>query len=118
MKTSKFEDLFAWQSGHKVVLGIYKISKTFPDDEKFGITSQIRRAAVSITSNIAEGYGRRTSKDKLHFFQIANGSLLEVRNLLRIAVDLNIVEQKDFDILLTELDQTQRLLVGLINKLR
>lgn len=69
-KLSKFTDLIVWQKGHKLVLLIYKITKTFPSEEKFGLISQMQRSAVSITSNISEGFGRRTSLDKKRFYDI------------------------------------------------
>jgi four helix bundle protein len=90
-KTQSFQDLRVWQSSHELVLAIYKLSRNFPKDENFGLTSQIRRAAVSITSNIAEGYGRRQSKDKEHFYVMAKGSLEEVKNQLLIARDLEYI---------------------------
>ena len=71
-KIKEFTNLYAWQKGHRLVVFIYSISKKFPEDEKFGITSQLRRASVSITSNIAEGFGRKNGKEKIYFYRIAH----------------------------------------------
>lgn len=93
---SSFKDLHVWQEGHKLVLSIYQVTKDFPKEEIFGLTSQIRRAAVSITSNIAEGFSRATLKDKLSFYTIAKGSLTELQNQLLIARGVGYLSQKDF----------------------
>ena len=83
-----FENLLVWQKAHQFVLDIYQMTQHFPDCERFGLTSQFRRAAVSIPANIAEGYGKRSSADKARFFNIAQGSLNECRYYLRLAADL------------------------------
>ena len=70
-KIQSFTDLYAWQEGHKLVIAVYKVTKEFPKEEMFGLTSQIIRCAISITSNIAEGFSRGTSKDKVQFYCIA-----------------------------------------------
>ncbi|OGR05901.1 MAG: four helix bundle protein [Deltaproteobacteria bacterium RIFOXYD12_FULL_50_9] len=86
--TRSFEELVVWQKAHQFVLGVYRITKMFPDDEKFGLTAQFRRAAVSIAANIAEGYRKRTPNDKVRFMNIAEGSLEECRYYLILARDL------------------------------
>lgn len=86
--TPGFESLLVWQKSHQFVLDIYQMTQHFPECEKFGLTSQFRRAAVSIPANIAEGYGKRSSADKARFFNIAQGSLNECRYYLRLAADL------------------------------
>jgi len=83
-----FEDLLVWKKAHQLVLAIYKITKQFPKEEKFCLISQIRRAAVSVPANIAEGFRRRTKPDKQHFLTIAHGSLEEVRYYLILSEDL------------------------------
>ena len=89
MKTAKtFEDLVVWQKAHQLVLKIYRLSKSFPRDELFGLISQLRRAATSIPANIAEGFKKRTHRDKLRFFNIAQGSAEEVRYYLILSADL------------------------------
>ncbi len=96
-KIKSFADLNAWKKGHLLVLDIYKITKKFPADERFGLISQMQRAAVSITSNIAEGFSRNTSKDKFQFYCIAHGSLTELQNQLIISRDLKYLDRDNFD---------------------
>jgi len=95
-KIKSFTDLSAWKEGHKLVLMIYKISEIFPNKEVFGLTNQMRRASVSITSNIAEGFGRNTAKDKCQFYFIAYGSLTELQNQLIIARDIKYLNEESF----------------------
>jgi four helix bundle protein len=95
-KIESFTDLIAWQEGHKLVLMIYKITKNFPKEELFILVNQMRRAAISITSNIAEGFSRNTAKDKVQFYAIAQGSLTELQNQLVVARDLNYLDSKIF----------------------
>jgi len=83
-----FEDLAVWQKAHKFVLSVYAVTRTFPDEEKFGLVSQFRRAAVSIPANIAEGFRKRSSDDKARFLNIAEGSLDECRYYLILCRDL------------------------------
>ena len=75
-----FEKLRVWQNAKDLVVEVYKITRNFPDEGKFGLTSQVRRAALSVTANIAEGSGRTSSKDQAHFYQMAYSSLLELLN--------------------------------------
>jgi four helix bundle protein len=95
-KIKSFTDLYAWQEGHKLVLIIYKYTKEFPKDELFCLVSQMRRCVISITSNIAEGFSRRTAKDKVQFYCIAHGSLTELQNQLVIARDLKYLGTIEF----------------------
>ena len=92
-----FEKLEVWQLSRKLVGVIYKITNMFPSDEKFGITNQLRRASVSIISNIAEGSYRNSLKDKVRFMEIAYGSLMEVYAQLCIATDLEYVSKEDIN---------------------
>lgn len=92
-----FTDLNAWKEGHKLVLIIYKTTRLFPSDEKFGLCSQIQRAAISITSNIAEGFSRNSSKEKVQFYYTSLGSLTEIQNQLLIARDLGYINQQLFN---------------------
>ena len=96
-KIKSFTDLNAWKEGHKLVVIIYKITKDFPQSEQFGLTNQLRRAAVSITSNIAEGFSRQSYKEKLQFYSMALGSLTEVQNQLLISKDVNFIPKEEFD---------------------
>jgi four helix bundle protein len=84
-----FKDLRTWQEAHKLVLLVYKTSKDFPTSEQYILSSQIQRAGISITSNIAEGFSRNTIRDKINFYHIALGSLAEMQNQLELAKDLN-----------------------------
>jgi len=92
-----FTDLLAWQKNHNLVLEVYQLTKKFPKDELFGLTSQIRRAVVSITSNIAEGFGRYYFNEKIRFYRIAKGSATEVQNQLIIAKDLKYITEEEFN---------------------
>lgn len=96
-KIKSFTDLRAWQEGHKLVLAIYRATKDFPRDEQFGLTNQIRRSAISITSNIAEGFSRQFSKEKTQFYSIALGSLTELQNQILVARDVEYLGELDFN---------------------
>jgi four helix bundle protein len=116
MNKNEFTNLFVWQKAHKLLLDIYLASKYFPVSEKFGLSSQMKRAAVSITSNISEGYGRRYLKEKIQFYYIASGSISELKNQLIILKDLNIIELRMFNQFYSELTQVHQLLFALIRK--
>ena len=88
MKTKSFKDLIVWQKSYKLVLEIYKTTKSLPKTETYGLSQQMRKAAVSIPSNIAEGYGRKHKAEYEQFLSIAYGSLLEVETQYSLAVDL------------------------------
>ncbi len=88
-KSKTFEELIVWQKAHQFVLLVYNLTKEFPKEEVYGLTSQFRRASVSIAANIAEGYKKTGKKDKLRFFNIAQGSLEECRYFLILTKDLN-----------------------------
>ena len=92
-----FQRVIAWQKAHEFVLLVYRISKHFPDDERFGLTSQLRRAAVSIEANIAESYRKLSKSDKLRFLNIAQGSLEECRDYHILAKDLNYIDENEFE---------------------
>jgi len=111
-----FTDLQAWQHGHKLVLKVYKLTDNFPQKEMYGLGDQIRRAVVSITSNIAEGFGRHTYKEKIQYYYQAHGSLTEVKNQLIIAKDVNYISMEEFNDTLDQLVNSHRLLLGLIAK--
>jgi len=111
-----FTDILAWQEGHKLVLDIYRLTKKFPKEEIFGLVSQMRRAAVSVTSNIAEGFGRQGYKEKIQFFYVAQGSLIELKNQLLIARDIGYISIVEFTKISEQADQTHKLLQGLITK--
>lgn len=95
-KIKSFTDLNAWREGHKLLLIIYKETENFPSKEIFGLTNQIRRAAVSVTSNVAEGFSRNSSKEKFQFYCMAQGSLTELQNQLLIARDVGYIKEDKF----------------------
>lgn len=105
-----FQRVIAWQKAHDFVLSVYSITRQFPDDEKFGLTSQFRRAAVSIEANIAEGYKKLSKTDKLRFFNIAQGSLEECRNYIILSLDLNYITEQDYNLLCKQSEYTSRML--------
>ena len=100
-----FQDLVVWQKAHHFVLAVYRISRTFPNSETYGLSSQFRRAAVSIAANIAEGFKKRGKADKLRFFNIAQGSLEESRYYLLLTRDLEYGEVSDLSVLLEEVSK-------------
>ena len=104
-----FQDLTVWQKAHQFVLGVYRITKTFPREEIYGLTSQFRRAAVSVPANIAEGFKKKGRSDKARFMNIAQGSLEECRYYLILTKDLSYADTaKLFD----QLDEVGRLLAS------
>ena len=113
-KIKSFTDLVAWKEGHKLVLEIYKITKNFPKEELFGLTNQIRRAVVSVTSNIAEGFSRKSYKEKLQFYCIAQGSVTEIQSQLLIARDVNYLENEKFQKIAEQTINVHKLINGLI----
>ncbi|MDP3792948.1 MAG: four helix bundle protein [bacterium] len=111
-----FTDLRVWQEGHELVLIIYKFTKSFPKEETYSLVDQMRRAASSITANIAEGFGRHGYKDKINFYYHALGSLTELRDQLLIARDVGYLKNEDFTISINKADNVNRLLHGFIAK--
>ena len=91
MKTNSFRDLVVWQKSHNLTLEIYNITSSFPNEEKFGLVSQMRRAAYSIPANIVEGHSRKSKKEFLQFLSIAKGSLEELKYFIILANDLNYI---------------------------
>ncbi len=112
-ETHSFEHLLVWQKEHQYVLDIYQMTLSFPGSEKFGLTSQFRRAAVSIPANIAEGYGKRSAADKARFYNIAQGSLNECRYYLRLAKDLGYADTLS---LTNQLNEIGKMLRSYTNK--
>lgn len=113
-KIQSFTDLRTWQKGHALVLDIYRVTKQFPRDEVFGLISQLRRAAVSFTSNIAEGFRRKSPKEKAQFYAIAFGSLTEIQNQLLIAKDVGYLPVSEFRDLASETVELSKMLSGLM----
>ena len=115
-KIKSFTDLNAWKHGHELVVLVYKITDGFPKQETYSLTDQMRRAASSVTSNIAEGFGRQGYKEKVQFYYHANGSLTELKNQLLIAKDVGYLRKSDFNKLAEKANMTHKLLQGLIQK--
>jgi len=113
-----FKDLLIWQEAHQLTLKIYESSKAFPKEETFGITSQLRRAAVSIPCNIAEGCGRYTSKDFANFLQIALGSTNETDYLTLLAKDLKYLSEDQYLDVQERLNKVRAMNINLIDKVR
>lgn len=111
-----FRDIIAWQKAHVLAVEIYKNTKDFPQEEQFGLTNQIRRAAVSVSSNIAEGFGRRSNADRVHFYDMARASLHEVQAQLLIAKDVGFLINDLYTGLEEKGTECHKLLTGLINK--
>jgi four helix bundle protein len=116
LRASRFEDLDVWRKAHQLALRIYAVTRDFPNEEKFGLVSQMRRAAVSIPANIAEGFKKRTLKDKSNFYNIAQGSLEELRYYLILAKDLHYMVNNQA--LLDSVEEIGRMLYGLIKSLK
>src|SRR3989344_5600554 len=114
MKINKFTDLEVWKSAHNLTLGIYQITNSFPKSEVYGLTSQIRRAAVSVESCVAEGFSRYHYKDRLRFYYDARGSISEVQSQLITAKDLRFIKEKDFLDMFNQAEKTGIILSGLI----
>ena len=110
MTTYSFENIIAWQKAHDFVLLTYRITRHFPEDEKFGLTSQFRRAAVSIEANIAEGYKKLGKADKLRFFNISQGSLEECRDYHILSRDLGYLQTGEFDLSHKSIEEASRFL--------
>ncbi len=117
-KIQTFRDLITWQEGHKLVLMIYEATKAFPKAELYGLTDQMRRAVVSITSNIAEGFTRQSVKEKIQFYSIAAGSITEIQNQLAISKDVHYLDDKKADAILEQSLKTLKILNGLIRSTR
>lgn len=107
-----FRDLKVWQKAHKVALDIYKVTNNFPNEEKYGLVSQIRRAAVSVPSNIVEGFKRRSKKDSLNFYTIAEASLEELRYQLLLSWDLKYMSQENYQELNLKIEEVGKMLFG------
>ena len=105
-----FRDLIVWQRGHELVLFTYKLTKNFPKNEQFSLVSQMRRAAISMTANIAEGFGRTQPKDREHFYVMAFGSLNELDNHYQVALDLGYIDKAEFDEAQDLIEQSGKLL--------
>lgn len=110
--------LILWKEAMELVTMVYKATTIFPKEEEFGLKSQLRRAAVSVPSNISEGLTRRTNADKIHFLNMADGSLSEIDTQLEISFILKYIDSKNFETIENRIITTQKLLSGLIRSLK
>lgn len=113
-----YRDLIVWNKSMLLVTSIYTILMKFPDEEKFGLVSQIKRSSVSVPSNIAEGYGRNYTKDYSRFLQIARGSLYEMQTQIEISKNLNFISEKEVNEIFDLTLEVEKMLNSLINKLK
>ncbi|MDA8886554.1 four helix bundle protein [Bacteroidia bacterium] len=113
MKKHNFKNLQVWQKAKVLIKEIYQITRTFPDDERFGLISQLRRASISVMANLAEGSGRKTSKDLGHFTTMSYGSALEIESLLIASLDLGYLNDDEYSNLEERINEVQRMLNGL-----
>lgn len=118
MRTSSYQDLHVWQKGMDLCVSVYGLTSTFPSDEKFGLTSQLRRASSSIPANIAEGHGRGTDPDFARCLRISLGSAREVETFLILARRLDYLSENDARPLLESTDEIARMLFSLVKKLK
>lgn len=116
MAIQRFEQLEVWQAAHKLVLKIYGAARALPPDQKFGLVSQMQRAAVSVPANIAEGFKRRGRQDKAHFYNIAQASLEELRYYIILCRDLGY--KVEHESLAADADRVSRMLYGLVESLK
>jgi four helix bundle protein len=113
-----FTQLKVWQKAHSFTVNLYKMTADFPSEEKFGLTNQIRRASVSVESNLAEGCGRNGDKEFSRFVDLAQGSAYEVRCQLFIASDLGYLSVDKFDLLMSKIDEISRMMITFQKKLK
>ena len=113
-----FRGLKVWEKSHRLTLKVYKVTHSFPRDELYGLTSQVRRAAASIPANIAEGCGRNGHAELARFLQIAAGSASELEYHILLAHDLSFLARNDYEALAPEITEVKRMLTALIQKLK
>jgi four helix bundle protein len=118
MSIRSYQDLAIWKKAMQLVVQVYHLTRRFPREEMHGLTSQMRRAAVSIPTNIAEGWGRGSRKEYIQFLRIARGSLLELETLLAISRNLRYLSQEDMQARLALVGEISRMLSGLIASLK
>jgi four helix bundle protein len=112
-----YRELLVWQKAYRLCIAIYIVTKRFPKEEKFGLTSQVRRAAVSVPSNIAEGYGRKTTPEYIHALYVAYGSNCELETQILLSRDLGYIEVEDMRRLQEDIGEVERMLKALIKSL-
>ena len=114
----RFEDILSWRKAREVTILIYRITGSGKFERDFGLRDQIRRSAVSIMANIAAGFGRRSDKEFANFLNIAHGSVAETQSHLYVALDLDYLDQPQFDGLYAALDESSRMIMGFCKRLR
>ena len=112
---NSYRDLDVWKQSRLLVKSIYNLTKKFPKEEQFGLTNQLRRASISIPSNIAEGCGRNYSKDSIQFFFVARGSLYEIETQLILSSDLDFISEEEFKNIEEQVTKCKKILNGFIN---
>jgi four helix bundle protein len=118
VKINRFSDLTVWQKAHELALASYKLTASFPKSEQYGIVSQLRRSAASVAANIAEGFGRRTTKELLRCLQISRGELEEARYFLILSRDLGYISPPDFEPMNDRCDSVAQLINALGRSLK
>ena len=113
MREFSFERLIAWQESRKLNLSIYNLTKSFPTEERYGITSQMRRASISVSSNLVEGNSRYTSKEKARFFEISYGSLMELMNQIILSLDLGYLQDENYKVVREDIEKVASLIEGI-----
>lgn len=117
MSEKDYKNLEVWRESRKLVSVVYKIVQSFPEEEKYGLSSQLKRAAISVPSNIAEGIARNHNKETKQFFYIAKGSIYEIETQMYLALDLNLINQDQADKIFIQLTLVRKLLIGFIKYL-
>lgn len=117
-KIKSFTDLEAWQQAHKLRVAILLAIRDFPVEYRFGLSDQMQRAAISVSSNIAESFGRRTIKEKLRFYDISRGSMTELQDQMIAAKDIDVISSSEFDKLASQSIRVHKLIHGLMRSLR
>ena len=117
-KTRTFRDIIAWKRAHELVLMVYCVTKKFPQCERYSLTDQFQRAAISIPANIAEGYARLSKAEKLRFLNIAQGSLEECRYYIILSFDLGYIIEDEYSMLYLKIEETSKLLNSYCKGLR
>ena len=112
-----YKELLVWQKAYELCLKIYGVAPSFPNEERYGLTSQIKRSAVSIPSNIAEGYGRKTTADYIRMLYISYGSVCELETQVLLAGDLGFIERGEFNVIKASIVEIERMLKALIGSL-
>lgn len=118
MRLKSYKDLEVWQKAVSLAVQVYRVTNGFPRDERFGLTSQIRRAATSVSANIAEGWGRGSVNENVQFLTIARGSLLELESHLYVASQLKLTDSSGLTLILKDIESVSMMLTRLIQALR